>query len=387
MIKESLEKALVPLMPQLIAISDYIYDNPELGHEEFKACDLLCRTLEDNGFDVVRGAADIPTAFSAELKGRPGGPVIAFVAEYDALPEMGHGCGHQIIASGALGAALALKTMMPSLTGTIRVVGTPAEDSTSDKVDMIARGVFEDVDFSFQCHANDRTMSDARFKAITKREFIFHGVASHASRAPEKGISACDAAVLGYMGVEMLREHVRDDVRIHGIINKGGSSPNTVPDYASVEYGIRADDSRYLREVVTRVENCFRGAALATGAELEIVEGKTIESNLRVPALNSLLLAHAVDGGADQILPQTTMASTDFCNLTRIMPAARLDIAFAPVGTSTHSPAFTAAGKTDMAHRAIHAAAYAMAAAAYDLMTDPQLAKRIRAEFEALKNE
>jgi len=380
---EQIRQRLEELRPRLIEVNDFIHSHPELGHQEFQACELLCGTLEEFGFEVKRGIAGLETAFSAEYKGRGEGPVIAFVAEYDALPEIGHGCGHQVIASGALGAGLALKPLMDRLGGTIRVIGTPAEDSTADKVDMIERGVFSDVDFCFQCHPNDRTMSDARFKAITHLEFRLRGRASHASRAPEKGISACDAAALGYMGVEMLREHVRDDVRIHGIITNGGSSPNTVPDFSSVEYGVRANDSEVLEDVAERVCNCFRGAALATGASLEIVPGKTLASNLVNRTLSGVVMRHAVDGGAKQILPQETMASTDFANLTRIMPAVRLDIAFTEVGTSTHTPEFAACGESPMAHEAVITSAYAMAAAAYDLLTDPQLRANVKAEFAA----
>ena len=379
-IKERIEK----IHPELIGISKYIYENPELGHEEWKSSECLCKALEKYGFTVKKGVADLPTAFVAEYSTGPG-PVVAFIAEYDALPGMGHGCGHNVIAASAVGAGAALLPFMEELKGTIQVIGTPAEDSTSDKIDMIAKGVFDKVDFSFQCHPNDRTMSDARFKAISKLEFHLHGVASHASRMPEKGISACDAAVLGYNGVEMLREHVRDDVRIHGIITNGGSSPNTVPDFSSVEYGVRANDSEYLEEVVEKVCNCFRGAALATGARLEIIRGKTVESNLRVPSLNERVMEHAKEAGAKQILPQETMASTDFSNLTRIMPACRLDIAFAPVGTSTHSPAFTAAGDQPMAHESIAVSSYAMAAVAYDLFTDMDFREKVKKEFEELK--
>lgn len=380
---EQIRQNLENLRPRLIKVSDFIHSHPELGHQEFQACRLLCDTLEEYGFAVKRGIAGLETAFSAEYKGRESGPVIAFVAEYDALPKLGHGCGHQIIASSALGAGLAMKPLMDQLGGTIRVIGTPAEDSTADKVDMIERGVFDDVDFCFQCHPNDRTMSDARFKAISKLEFRLHGRASHASRAPENGISACDAVALGYMGVEMLREHVKEDVRIHGIITNGGSSANTVPDFSSAEYGVRANDSDVLEDVVERICNCFRGAALATGASLEIVSGKTLASNLVNQTLSGVMMKHAVEGGARQILPQETMASTDFSNLTRIMPAVRLDIAFTKVGTSTHTPEFAACGRTPMAHEAVITSAYAMAATAYDLFTDPQLCAAAKTEFAA----
>ncbi len=376
---------LMEVHPRLVEISDYIHDNPELGHEEFKAARILCDEIAAAGFSVEEGVADLPTAFVGTYAPHPqDGPTVAVVAEYDALPVIGHGCGHNVIATGALGAALALKPFMDSIGGTLKIIGTPAEDTTGDKVVMLEKGVFDGVDFAMQCHPNDRTMPDAKFLAIHSMKINFYGVASHASRAPEKGISALDAMMLGFTGTEFLRGHVTKDVSIAGIITSGGTASNSIPDFASAEFGIRSLDIKTLRDVVTRVENCFRGAELMTGARLEIIHDKWLHSNVRVPLLNETVMKYARMGGAEQILPQETMASTDFSNVTTALPAARLDIAFAPVGTSTHSQGFADAGKEPMAHRAIASAAFAMAATAYDLFTKPELAAEIRRQWEEI---
>lgn len=383
--KEKLMKSLEAMRPRLIEISDFIHANPELGRQEFKASKLLEDELEQAGFTVERGAAGLPTAFVAEYAPNKGGPVIGIVAEYDALPEIGHGCGHNIIATTALGAALALKPMMDEIKGTLRVIGTPAEDTTSDKVIMIDKGIFDDVDFAFQVHPNDRTMGGMKFLALHKVDVIFHGVSSHASRAPEKGVSALDALLLTFNAVEFLREHVKKEVSIAYIVTAGGTAANSVPDYASAHFVIRSKDRIYLKEVVERVYNCARGAALATGATLELQPQVWLDDNLQVPTLDQLFEDNAMLGGAKQKAGQETMASSDFCNVTTRLPAARLDLAFAPLGTSTHSKGFAEAGNQEMAHDAVITGAFAMAATAYDLFTQPALAKQVKEEHAKLK--
>lgn len=378
--KDRLKQNLLANREKLIQINDFIHGNPELGRQEFKAAALLCETLEEAGFKVEKGAAGLPTAFVAEASNDPNGPVVAFVAEYDALPKIGHGCGHSVIASAAVGAALILKPLLENLKGTIKVIGTPAEDSTADKVIMIEKGVFDQVDFAMQCHPNERTIAGAEFLALHKVDFEFHGISSHASRAPEKGISALDAVLLTFNAIEYLREHVRKDVSIAGIIENGGTAANSIPDFASAHFIIRSDDRLYLKEVVERVYNCARGAALATGARLDIKPDVWLDNLLNVPTLDRILMENTLLMDPPQVLPQETAASTDFCNISTILPASRLDIAFAPVGTSTHSQAFADAGNTPAAHRAVEIASFAMAATAYDILSNPEVAAQMKKE-------
>jgi amidohydrolase len=358
-------------------VNDVIHDNPELGNEEFKACAILTKTLEDYGYRVTPGVAGLKTAFVAEMKGREDGPVVAIAAEYDALPDLGHGCGHNVIASSAIGAAIGIAPLMKKLRGTVKIIGTPAEDSTAEKVRMIKAGVFKDVQYAMQCHPNDRTMTGARFKALCKTDFEFYGVASHAARAPEKGISSLDAVLLTHTAIEFLKEHVKKDVSIAGIITHGGTAAGSIPKFAATHFIMRSNDKTYLDEVIKRVYNCAKGAALATGTRLKIKEGIRLDSMLCVPSFDELFMQNAQLLDPPQVHEQTSMASSDFCSLSTIMPASRLEIAFVPLETSTHSQAFTDAGKTEAAYRAIKIASFAMAATAYDIFADPNLAAAI----------
>lgn len=379
-IKNQIIRNLDELKSDLLQINTFIHSNPELGNQEFKAQALLTEILQKHGFKVITGVADLHTAFVAEIEGEGKGPTIAFIAEYDALPEIGHGCGHNIIAASALGAAIALAPIMKGVKGKIKVIGTPAEDTTSEKVHMIKKGVFEDVDFSMQCHPNDRTMTGAHFKALHKMNMHFHGKASHASRAPEKGISALDALMLTFMGIEFLREHVKKDVTISGIITHGGTAANSIPDFAAGRFSIRSENREYLKEVVERVYNCARGAALATGAKLEFKDQITLDNMLYLPTYDKLLLDNALILNPPQVLQQSTVASSDFCNVSTILPCSRLDIAYVPVGVSTHSQEFADAGTTDYAHKAITISSFAMAATALDIFLDSSLAAQIKKE-------
>ncbi len=369
---------------ELIEIADYIHDNPELGREEFKASRLLADKFEKYGFQVTREAFGMPTAFLAEYAPHPeGGPVIGICAEYDALPGMGHACGHHVIASGCLGAAIALKPIMDTIGGTLRVYGTPAEESTGDKMILIRDGVFDDVDFVMQNHPNDRTMTKAQFKAMHIMDFIFHGLTAHSARCPEQGINALNGVLLGMTAVEYLRNYVRKDVSIAGYVTSGGVVFSNIPDYASCRYAIMADNKFYLEKVVQRVINCFKGAELATGATLEIQDGMILDNNVNVPTYDRVMLEHAIEAGAERVLDPVSKAATDFSSVTLRIPGSRIDIAYAPIGVGPHNPGFEAAGKTELAHKAILQSAYAMAATCYDLFTDKKLGETIKAEHKA----
>jgi len=382
--KNKIMENLNAVMPQLIEINDYIHANPEMGNQEFEAVKRLTGILNQHGFSVRQGVADLETAFIAELKGFSPGFTVAFVAEYDALPEVGHGCGHNIIGTSAVGAALVIAPLMKELGGIVKVIGTPAEDTTFEKVQMIAKGVFADIDFAMQCHPNDRTMTGSKFKALHHVDFNFYGRSSHASRAPEKGISALDAVLQTFMAIEYLKEHVKKDVSIAGIIPSGGTVPNSIPDFASARFILRSNDSQVLKEVAERTYNCARGAALATGAKLEIQENVWLDNHLCIPAFDQLFLNNVLTLNPPQVLPQENMASSDFCNVSTVLPASRLDIAFVPVGTSTHSQEFADGGNTQEAHKAIKMSSYAMAATALDLLTNTEVANKIKEEHRSL---
>src|SRR5438874_9701603 len=263
---------------ELIETADWSHAHPEIGHQEVEASKRLSGILQSAGIPVEMGTAGMATAFKADLGGKRGArPRIAILAEYDALPGLGHGCGHNLIGTSAVGAGLALSEVVPDLDGSIWVLGTPAEESAAPnsggKVHMVNAGVFSDVDAAIMFHpATETAVTMDRSLAARGFEFYFHGRAAHAAGAPEEGLNALDAVVLLYNAISMLRQQVRSDVRIHGIILSGGAAANIIPDYAAIRYRTRADDSEYLPEVVERVIACAEGAARATGCRHEWTE-------------------------------------------------------------------------------------------------------------------
>src|SRR5439155_19603695 len=273
---------------ELIETSNWIHAHPEIGHQEVEAARRLSGLLESAGIPVEAGTAGMGTAFKAELGGKRGPrPRIAILAEYDALPGLGHGCGQNLIGTSAVGAGLALSEVLPELQGSIWVLGTPAEESAAPnsggKVHMVNAGIFSDVDAAIMFHPGTETAVTLDTSLAARGfEFYFHGKAAHAAGAPEEGVNALDAVVLMYNAISVLRQQVRSDVRIHGIILSGGAAANIIPDYAAIRYRTRADDSDYLEEVVQRVIACAEGAATATGCRLEWTEYMPgYENNMR----------------------------------------------------------------------------------------------------------
>ncbi|MFH0702938.1 MAG: M20 family metallopeptidase [bacterium] len=375
------------IQDKLIKISDFIHENPETGEKEFKAVDILTRALKENGFKVEKGVAGLPTAFVATYVNKnESGPVIGFIAEYDALEKLGHGCGHNIIAAAGIGAGIALAKSLGDIPATIMVFGTPAEETTSGKLPMVAAGLFDKADVVLMTHPSDRTTVGKKYLAVNSVDFLFEGKSSHAAASPEKGISALDGVMMTFNGIEYLREHVRSDVRIHGIVTNGGEAPNIVPGFASARFYIRASDRPYLDTVVERVYNVSRGAALATGSKLTIKEIKSYNNNINVKSLNNLLLENAEIVGAKQIMPPSQNAgSSDFSSVTYKVPGACVEIAFVEVGTPGHSKEWVEAGISAEGHTALIKAAKILALTGYDLITKPELLQKIKAEFQEIK--
>jgi amidohydrolase len=383
--KQDVYNNVESMSQKLFEINDFIHDNPETGNQEFKAVELLTKTLEDNGFTVERGVAGLKTAFVATYVHKGGGPTIGFLAEYDALDKLGHGCGHSIIGTAGVGAGIALSKSLGDTPATIIVYGTPAEETTSGKLPMVAAGLFDKLDVALMTHPGDRTTVGAKSLALNLVDFVFEGKASHAAASPEKGISALDGVMMLFNGVEYLREHVRSDTRIHGIVTDGGAAANIVPERAAARFYVRGADRNYLNGVVERVYNVARGAALATGTKVTIKEIKAYDNKVLVESLNNVLLENAKAVGATQILPPPeSTGSTDFGSVTFRVPGAELGIAFVPVGTPGHSKDFVAAGTTETGHAALIIATKTLAGTGYDLITKPELLKQVKADFKVL---
>lgn len=381
-----LHRAIDVMAPDLWAVSSFIHANPELGHHELKAQARLVEELRVRGFTVEQGVAGFPTSFRATYT-VGSGPAVAFVAEYDALPELGHGCGHNLICSAALGAATAVKTAMErgKLGGTVMVVGTPAEEVPPPvKGLMVERGIFEGADVAMIAHGRDRTCAGGPLLAVDAFDFEFRGKAAHASASPEEGVSALDAAVLTMHALELLREHVRSDVRFHGIVTNGGQAPNVVPDRAALRYYVRALDRPYLEKVSRRVEECARAGALATGASVTITPLGKWEPRRNVDALNRRLLQHAAAAGAERIGEHPpSLGSADFGNLSQRVPAATLYVELVPEGVALHTPEVVMAAGSEPGRRALLIGAKALASTAHDLMTDPAFLAQVKEQFEA----
>jgi len=372
------------LRDRLVEISRTIHGNPELGLKEYKSSELLAGELEKHGFVVERKVAGMDTAFKATFKGKQGGPTIALLAEYDALPEIGHACGHNLIATIALGAGLALSRIMSRLKGDVVVLGTPDEEGSGGKVTMMESGLLEDIDAAMIVHPSSKTQVIADILAISSVEIRFKGKAAHASSSPDKGINALDAVIQTFNGINALRQHVRSDVRVHGIITDGGKRPNIVPETAAAFFFVRAADRKYKEKILRRVKKCAQGAAAATGARLEfIVRPRALDdmkNNMTMAKLfekNLKVLGEKVRAPD----PKAGKGSTDMGNVSYVVPSIHPSIAIGPKKLAGHSREFAEASVSERGHQAMSVAAKAMALTSVDLFTDEALMNKVKREF------
>jgi len=377
--------AVDKLLPELWELALYMQKNPELSYEEFKAHKKIVTYLKNKGFECKESVGELNTAFIAKPKKVNSGPTVGFIAEYDALPEIGHACGHHLISTSAIGAAIVLDEILPKMKGNVAMIGTPAEESPLPpaKQTMIDNGAFENVDFSLMMHPGDRTAVGWNTLAINAVEFDFKGRATHAAMFPHEGRSALDAAIITMTSIEFLREHVRQDVRIHGIIKDGGTRANIVPENAKLQYHIRALDVNYLNEIEERFFNCARAGALATDTKLTInVLGRVANKQLS-PIVDDLLLESAIKAGAVDVMePEPEMGSTDYGNVTQIMPAGTLRAHFVPLKTPGHTREWAEAADKPPAKKCLQVSAKAMALTAYNLIMNKELLEKAKEDHK-----
>jgi amidohydrolase len=391
-LKQRVCEAVERRAAELIETSNWIHAHPEIGHQEVEASKRLTGLLQSAGIPVEMGTAGMATAFRAELGGqRADRPRVAILAEYDALPGLGHGCGHNLIGTSAVGAGLALSEVLPELQGSIWVLGTPAEESAAPnsggKVHMVNAGVFSDVDAAIMFHPGTETaVTLDRSLAARGFEFYFHGKAAHAAGAPEDGINALDAVVQLYTAVSMLRQQVRSDVRIHGIILSGGAAANIIPDYAAIRYRTRADDTEYLAEVVEKVIACAEGAAKATGCRLEWSEympgyENTMPNKVLLDLMSDNLRTLGLNVNNER--RRSGRGSTDFGNVSRRVPGIEARIAITDHWDMPgHSIEFREAAGSDHGRQAMIFAAKSLAMTAVDLLAEPDNLMRARVVFD-----
>ncbi len=383
--KREAECAVDALEARLRGVSEYVFSHPELKFEEALAARRLAEELESGGFVVERGVAGLATALRAEHPAVSDGPTVAVIAEYDALPDLGHACGHNLIASAALGAALAVGRIKDKLPGRLIFLGTPAEEGGGGKVSMIDAGFFRDVDAAMMFHPAPFTTVGHGSLAITEVRVEFRGVAAHASAWPEKGVNALDAVIQTYNGLNALRQHIKDGSRIHGIVTHGGVKPNIVPDYAAAEFYVRAAETEYRDELLTKLRHCAEGAALATGATLTFstvsVPYKAMRSNSALDAAfarNLERLGWSLDTPRGGSFP---LGSTDMGDVSQAVPAIHPYLAICDADIAAHSPAFAQASCSERGQEAMLVAAKAMATTVVDVFTTPSLVKEAWAEF------
>jgi len=367
---------------ELIELSLKIHANPELGFKEKKASGWLTTYLEENGFQIEKGIGSLPTSFKA-LYGN-GKPVIALLAEYDALPEVGHACGHNIIAASAAGAGVACKCIVDDYGGTVAVFGTPAEELFGGKVIMLQAGAFDGVDVAMMVHPGVRNKVTIEALACISLEIEFFGKAAHAAAHPEQGINALEAMILAFNAVNSLRQHIKDRARIHGIITRGGEAANVVPAYSAAKLLVRAPDNTYLDELKQKVLNCFAGSALATESRLDYKWGETVYA----PMNNNLFLAQlfsqnleSLSRKVEPLESRSGFGSTDMGNVSQIIPAIHPSVAIASPDISVHSTGFALAAASEMGHSGLLDAAKAMAMTVVDLLSKPEILAKVKEEF------
>ncbi len=376
----------------ILGVGDAIHAHPEIGLEERYAADLLTSTIGNFGFEVEQGSGGLETAFRASRTGRGAGPRIAFLAEYDALPGLGHGCGHNLIASSNLAAAIGLGAVIDRLDGEVLFVGTPAEENAGGKAIMIENGAFRDIDVSLSSHHGGHetilptAYPDGTCLAVSSRRFVYHGRTAHAAADPEQGINALNAVIHLFTGIDAMRQHVTPDARMHGIITDGGTAANVVPDLAAAEFLFRAASREAVDDLVARAEDVARGAAMMTGARLEI-EAPSPDYDDMLP--NYVLSQLVRDELAGVGLAETERPpasgpgaySTDLGNVSRTMPTTALVFPISEVPINGHSREVVSGSISPMGRENALRTGKALALAAIELLIDAEAYRRVQAEF------
>ena len=367
---------------QLRDLSLKIHSSPELGFHEVKAAAWLTHYLEENGFSIERGICGLKTAFRGSYG--EGKPAIALLAEYDALPELGHACGHNLIAGGAVGSAVASKPAIHRFGGSVLVIGTPAEELYGGKAIMAEQGTFNNLDVAMMVHPGVYDAATTQALACISLDVEFLGKAAHAAASPEAGINALEAMLQSFAAINSLRQHIKDKARIHGIITDGGEAANIVPAHSAGTFIVRAEDDAYLAELREKVLNCFIGAATATGARLEYYWGKVKYAPLK----NNLTLARLFRNNMQSLGrkvflsdPSKAFGSTDMGNVSQIVPSIHPHFAIATKEITTHSPEFAAAAASEAGIKGMLDAAKALAMTVVDLVANPEIVIRVKREF------
>ena len=376
-----------------VQTSHDIHRNPEVGNEEFFAAKTLTLLLEEAGFDVTRNVAGHETGFIARKSSAKQGPKISFLAEYDALPGLGHACGHNIIGTTSIAAGISLAQIIDETGGEVIVYGTPAEEggpNGSAKASFVKDGLFDKVDVALMIHPSRRTQLSGPSLAVDPLDFHFYGRAAHASGSPENGINALDGVILLYNGINALRQQLPTDVRIHGIITHGGDAPNIIPEYASARFYIRAKTWKRAEEVAAKVRHIAEGAALATGSTVKVERFQNEVHDFIVNKTLDDIIGEELALQGETVIRETKTAlgSTDAGNVSHVIPTAHPHIKIGPDDLIGHTNEFREAAGSTQGDHALLVGAKSLALAAHRLLIDDELLQNVKSEFEqALKTD
>ena len=428
-LREELKAHIEALAPQIVALSQDIHAHPEVGYQEFYAADAVAKLLQAHGIEVERASFGMETSLRAQIGGEAASsstaaagapaagdnpdapapaagavvaadgdrsekqPTIAILCEYDALPGVGHGCGHNVMCANSVGAFLALAELEKhhpgALGGRVILQTTPAEECDTAKEILAQRGMLEGVDAAIQTHSYAYDLVDQAWLGVRRMRVVFHGVSAHAASAPFMGRNALDAVTVAQVGMGLLRQHMLPSDRMHAVVTDGGLVPNVVPERAEMSVIVRSLDAATLRDLVARVEDVFRGAALATGCGMEILTGETTnEMPVRANGPLSQAWVRAQNAAGRTVLPRGVIteviaAGTDFGNVSQRVPGIHPLIKIAPEGTALHTHEFATAAGSPLGDRAAVDGAWGLASVALDYLSDPQLRQAVRADFEA----
>ncbi|MBI2412279.1 MAG: M20 family metallopeptidase [Deltaproteobacteria bacterium] len=384
-IKNEFVASAESLKPRILDLSDSIFRTPELGLKEYKTSAAMLSLLKEAGFSVEAGTAGMETAFRATFGS--GRPSIALLAEMDALPGIGHGCGHNIAGMASIGAAISLANVLKNHLkgrGSLIVLGTPAEELGKGKIEMVKHGVFTGIDAAMMVHGSSKRTVVKHFLGLVRLNFVFHGRSSHASAYPEEGINALDAVIQTFNAISALRQQLRGDVRVHGIITDGGKAPNIIPERSEASFYVRAKDLDELASARERVINCAKGAAIATGCTLEAKEVGDLNAPMK---LNDAFASVYRDSLAflglkeDPSPVEKNVGSSDVGNVSQEVPTIHPHVPIRD-GINIHTKEFAEATVTPDGHRALMEGVKALGLTAIDLLLDEKKLALVKADFK-----
>ena len=386
-ILNKLENKFSEIFEDLKELNEYIYKNPELGRKEFKACEAHKNLLKKYGFEVEENYIGIPTAYLAKYSSGKKGIKIGYLAEYDALPEIGHGCGHNILGTTSIGAGILLKEYIDEFGGEVLIFGTPAEETFGAKVDMAEAGCFDDIDVAMISHPTGKNHEKSgTSQAMEALQFTFRGKTAHAAGDPYNGINALDGVIQFFNSVNALRQQTKDSARIHGIISNGGEAANIIPDLAVANFYVREATTKEMLKLSERVKNCAKGAALATGTSLEIENYEyTFKHLVTNEKLSSIYTKNLELQGIKDIPMSDPTGSSDCGDVSHHCPTIHTYFPISKCELTGHSIEFAKATITEEAYKGMKEAIFALVMTGKDILSDPNLLKEIKDEFNQMK--